>query len=396
MQDMNSFIGYGRQTIEDDDVAAVVDALKGDFLTQGPRLEGFEAALADHVGARFAVAVSNGTAALHIACIAAGMQPGDHGVTQAITFVASANCMVYCGASAGLVDIDADTINMSADGLSAYLRDKPETKVVIPVSMGGLSAGADALREIAGKRIIIEDASHSCGATYVGTRDKVGTVGCAADMTTFSFHPVKPFTTGEGGAVVTNDEDLYRHLLEARSHGIVRQADRLVRAQGAHEPWYYEQQTLGYNYRLTDLQAALGHSQIRKLDRFLDRRREIALRYDEAFSALEHVTLVQSAPDQRAASGHHLYVLSIDFEALGTDRASVISELRARKIGTQVHYIPVYMQPFYRELADDPARQFPNSEAYYARCLTIPCFPTMEDADVERVIDSLRAVLAGV
>lgn len=377
------FLGYGRQTIEQDDIDDVVAALKGDFLTQGPLIERFEAALAAYVGARHAVAVSSGTAALHIASLAAGAAPGVQGVTQPLTFVASANGMLYCGASVDLVEIDAETLMMSPDNLAAHLKRQPDTRIIVPVSFSGLSSNGPALREIAGDRIIIEDASHSFGA---GNADgsRVGSGGWA-DMTVFSFHPVKPITTAEGGAVVTNDDELASKLRLLRSHGIERSPDRLTVSSEAGNPWYYEQQLLGFNYRLTDLQAALGLSQVAKIDRFIDRRRAIVARYDAAFASARHIRSWQDKPAQRARSGHHLYVAGIDFKAIGKSRAEVMAALRERAIGTQVHYIPVHHQPYHKAYLGEVAGRFPVSDAFYAGALSLPCFPSMSDADVDRV-----------
>lgn len=386
-------LGYGRQSIEKEDIDAVVAALKSDTLTQGPQVPAFEKALAEACGATHAVAVSSATAGLHIACLAAGMKPGDVGVTQPITFIASANCFAYCGAEIELADVDPDTMMMAPAALSEALKRRPEINVVIPVSFGGLSSDGAKLRAVAGPgRVIIEDASHSFGASEAsGVR--VGG-GSWANMTVFSFHPVKPVTTGEGGAVLTNDRVLYEKLLLLRSHGITRDADRLTAGEGA-DGWWYEQQTLGFNYRLTDIQAALGVSQVARIESFMARRRAIAAHYDAAFAGLKHVRLVQSDPAQRARSGHHLYILRIDFKALGVTRSEVMARLKDRKIGTQVHYIPVYKQPYHRPRFPDGETRFPVSEAFYDEALTIPCFPSMTDAEVAYVAETIKSVLEG-
>mgnify|MGYP000120101249 CR=1 FL=1 len=387
------FLGYGRQTIEQEDIDAVVAALKGDMLTQGSQVPAFEQALAKTCGATYAVAVSSATAGLHIACLAAGMKPGDVGITQPITFVASANCFAYCGAEIELAEIDPETMMMSPAALAEAISRRPEISVVIPVSFGGLSSEGEALRAAAGpNRIIIEDASHSFGALEANG-GRVG-AGSWADMTIFSFHPVKPATTGEGGAVVTHSKELYEKLLLLRSHGIERAAEKLE-VGDASDPWWYEQQHLGFNYRLTDIQAALGISQIRRIDQFLARRREIAARYDAAFRDLNNVGLIQSAPDQRVRSGHHVYILRIDYDAVGLSRREVMAQLRERGVGTQVHYVPVYKQPWHRPGFPDGEARFPASEAFYDQALTIPCFPSMTDAEVDHVADSVKSVLAG-
>lgn len=387
------FIGYGRQTIEQADIDAVVATLTGDFLTQGPTVPAFEEALAAHVGARYAVAVSSGTAALHIACLAAGMKSGDVGITQPLTFVASANCFAYCAADIELVDVDPDTLMMSPTKLEEALRRRPETKVVIPVSFSGLSSNGDELRKVAGpNRVLIEDASH----TYGGNREdgkKVGAPGWA-DMTVFSFHPVKPITTGEGGAIVTDNPELYARLQLLRSHGIERSPDKLV-AGTATDPWWYEQQVLGFNYRLCDIQAALGLSQLGRIQHFIDRRREIAKSYDKALASTSNLKLVLADPAQRDRSGHHLYLVRIDFDAIGKTRAQVMSELKSRGIGTQVHYIPVYKQPYHAPNFPHGMQEFPATESFYRECLTLPCFPTMDDADIARVAREVKSVVAG-
>ena len=287
--------------------------------------------MAERVGARHAVAVSSGTAGLHIACLAAGVGPGDRGLTAAITFAASANCLLYAGADAGFVDIDRDALGMTPAMLEKTLASAPQTKAVIPVHLSGLAHASAEIRTLAKGRIVIEDAAHSVGGSYACGKP----VGCGAyaDMSVFSFHPVKTITTGEGGAVVTNDGELARRLRALRSHGIERDAARFVgadaREDGRVKPWLYEQQMLGFNYRMTDIQAALGLSQLGKLDRFLERRRAIARRYDEAFGKLPHVRLPQSAPRDRARSGHHLYIALFDFAAMRTTR-TVVHDQAAR------------------------------------------------------------------
>ena len=381
-------LGYGRQSIDDTDVDAVVSVLRSDFLTQGPAVERFESALAERVGARHAVAVSSGTAGLHIACLAAGIVPGDRGLTAAITFAASANCLLYAGADAGFVDIEPSTLNVAPAALGKALASSPQIKATIPVHLAGLAHASAEIRALAKGRIVIEDAAHAIGGTYVCGKP----VGCGAyaDMSVFSFHPVKTITTGEGGAIVTNDDELARRLRALRSHGIERDTTHFVgndvREDGRVKPWLYEQQMLGFNYRMTDIQAALGLSQLSKLDQFLKRRRAIALRYDKAFSKLANVSLTQSAPQQRARSGHHLYVVMFDFAAMGITRTAFMTRLRARGVGSQVHYIPTYRHPYYQKrYAIDPS-QFPGAERYFSSCLSLPFFSGLKDEEVERVI----------
>jgi perosamine synthetase len=387
---MTRFLGYGRQTIEDADIDAVVSTLRGDYLTQGPAVPAFEEAVAAYLDVKYAVAVSSATAGLHIACLAAGLRAGDVGLTQPLTFVASANCIAYCGAEVGLVDSDPDHLMMDPKRLAQSLDQTPHVKVIIPVSFAGLSTGGDAIRAVAGRdRILIEDASHTCGAEDEHGR-KVGAGGWA-DMTVFSFHPVKPFTTGEGGMVVTDDETLFHRLQALRSHGIERAPDRLV-AGNASDPWWYEQQCLGYNYRMCDIQAALGKSQLQRIDSFITRRRAIAMRYDVALEDLKHIKRVHRAPSQRQRSGHHLYLLQIDYGALGVTRADVMARLRAKGVGSQVHYIPIYKQPFYASRFPAAEVNFPVTEEFYQTALTIPCFPNLTDDEVGRVIAAVRAI----
>jgi UDP-4-amino-4,6-dideoxy-N-acetyl-beta-L-altrosamine transaminase len=386
-------LGYGRQSISEADIQAVVSVLRGDFLTQGPMIERFEQALAEYVGARYAVAVSNGTAALHVACMAADLHAGKRAVTQAITFVATANAALHCGASVGIVDIDATTLGPDLSSLQAELA-REKADVVLPVHVAGFSDNPRAVREIAGKSLIVEDACHALGGlepegTMVG--------GCRhSDMACFSFHPVKPITTAEGGAITTNDPELCRLLRMLRNHGLERDtarfADRTQAMDGNEvNPWYYEQQLPGFNYRLTDVQAALGLSQLSRLKSFMHRRRQLALFYDQSLAGLRTLRPLQNAPDARLRSAHHLYLVDIDFAAIGKTRRAVMAELRTKSVGTQVHYIPVYRQPFHQKVGLSPDA-FPNSEAYYQGCLSIPLHPGLTDEDAEFVARSLREV----
>lgn len=388
-------LGYGRQNINEDDIAAVTAALRGDYLTQGPLVERFESRLAEFVGARFAVAVANGTAALHIAALAAGMKPGAVGLTQTLTFVASANASLYCGGQSRLVDVDPATLSMDVRALAAEAGRNP-LAMVVPVHFAGLAADMAAVAEAAKGAVIVEDACHALGGRYADGRP----VGCCAHsaMTVFSFHPVKPVTTGEGGAITTNDPELAARLRLLRSHGIVRSewgdsppAESLE--DGQLKPWYYEQRELGFNYRLSDIQAALGLSQMDRLESFQARRRTIAEYYDERFARLAQVELLQSHPSMRARSGHHLYVLHIDFDAIGKTRTQVMLDLRTRGIGTQVHYIPVHRQPYHaRDVREGDA--FPVAERHYARCLSLPFHPGLSDEDIERVVSAVNEVVA--
>lgn len=390
------FLGYGRQYIDRADVDAVVAVLESDFLTQGPQVERFEDALAERVGAEHAVAVNSGTAALHISCLAAGIGPGDLGLTSAITFAASANCLLYAGAEASFVDIDADTLAMSPSALARALSACPSAKAVIPVHMAGLAADAEAIRAASGHRVVIEDAAHALGGRYA-SGEMIGS--CAhCDLTILSFHPVKQITTGEGGAVLTNDAATAKRLRLLRNHGIERDPAQLVgidsRENGEVKPWVAEQQMLGFNYRMTDMQAALGLSQLAKLDRFMARRREITRRYDEAFAGLPALRLSQAEPEQRARSGHHLYVVMLDFAALGTTRAAFMKQLAQQGVGSQVHYMPVYHHPFHAHRCIERSA-FPEAERYYRGCLSLPFHPGLTDEEVERVIAAVTRLVTG-
>jgi perosamine synthetase len=390
-------IPYGRHYIDEDDIHAVTDLLRHGALTQGPLVGDFERAVADYVGAEFAVAVSSGTAALHLAALAAGLGPGGALVTSPITFVASSNAALYVGATPLFADIDPATVNLAPDSLAAVLRQHPETRVVVPVHFAGLPADMAAIQAVADAAgaAVIEDAAHALGAAYPDGRR----VGCCADslMTAFSFHPVKAIAAGEGGMITTNDEAIYRRLLRLRSHGINKLDDPFVHPEqaatdGEANPWYYEMQELGFNFRITDIQCALALSQFAKLERFIERRRHLARRYDEAFAG--HPVIEPAQQSGRDRSGHHLYVVRIDFAAAGTSRATVMHALRERGIVTQVHYIPVPMQPYYRALGHEPQR-FPAATAYFAQALSLPFYFGLTDEQQARVIASLRDALPG-
>ena len=372
-------IPYGRQTIEDDDVAAVVDALRGDWLTQGPRVAAFEEELAAACEAPYAVAFANGTAALHAACFAAGAVAGDEVVTSAITFAASANCSAYVGATPRFADIDPGTWNVSAATVSEVLTER--TKAVIPVSFAGLPAPVAEIREaLPDDVLLIEDAAHALGA-----RRPDGPVGdgAHADMTIFSFHPVKTVTTGEGGAITLRSPELRQRLLDFRSHGMTKDPARLQHPDEG--GWYAEQHVLGYNYRITDIQCALGSSQLAKLERFVDARNAIAARYRDAFADVENVRCAPAAP-HGAYHAYHLFVIAVD------DRRRVYDGLRSRGIFPQVHYLPVYRHPWYRETYGYTEGLCPAAEEYYASCLSLPCFPGLTEPEQEEVIAAVRAL----
>ena len=380
-------IPYGRQDITPEDIAAVEAVLHSDFLTQGPAIPGFEKALAAYCGAARGVAVCNATAALHMACLALGLGPGDCLWTSPNTFVASANCGLYCGAEVDFVDTDPATYNMSVAALEARLvaaaAEGRLPKVVIPVHFAGQSCEMRAIHALGqqyGFRII-EDASHAVGATYLG--EPVG--NCRySDITIFSFHPVKIITTAEGGMAMTNDPALAERMERLRSHGITR--DPAAMAWDSEGPWYYQQVELGYNYRITDLQAALGHSQLARLDDYVARRHAIAARYDAALAGLPLTTPWQH-PDSRSAL--HFYPIRLHDAAR---RREVFEALRAAGIGVNVHYIPVHTQPHYRRLGFRPG-DFPEAERYYAGAISLPMFPTLTPAQQDEVVAALARVL---
>lgn len=380
-------IPYGRQDITPEDIAAVEAVLRSDFLTQGPAVPGFEQALAAYCGAARGVAMNSATSALHVACLALGLGPGDRLWTSPNTFVASANCGLYCGAEVDFVDTDPATYNMSVAALEARLvaaaAEGRLPKVVIPVHFAGQSCEMRAIHALGqqyGFRII-EDASHAVGATYLG--EPVG--NCRySDITIFSFHPVKIITTAEGGMAMTNDPALAERMERLRSHGITR--DPAAMAWDSEGPWYYQQVELGYNYRITDLQAALGHSQLVRLDDYVARRHAIAARYDAALAGLPLTTPWQH-PDSRSAL--HLYPIRLHDAAR---RREVFEALRAAGIGVNVHYIPVHTQPHYHRLGFRPG-DFPEAERYYAGAISLPMFPTLTPAQQDEVVAALARVL---
>ena len=400
------YIPYGRQSIDDADIEAVVKVLKSDYLTTGPAVAAFEKKVADYVGAKYAVAVSNGTAALHVACLAAGIGEGDEVITTPITFAASANCVLYCGGTPVFADIDPDTYNISPEELEKKITSR--TKAIIPVHYTGQPCDMDAILEIAHKHnlLVIEDGAHALGASYKGKK-----IGSIADMTCFSFHPVKPVTTGEGGMIVTDNEELYRKLVLYRSHGITRDKDMMQRyeeqLQQSSDPalqeaadmlrgdvidpggWYYQQLELGYNYRITDISCALGASQMDKLDRFLERRRQIAKKYDEAFADIPQI----KTPWQQEGcqSGWHLYMI----QTMERSRREVFDGLRQAGIGVNVHYIPVYRHPYYQRNGYAGVHCL-NAEAFYERAISLPIFPGLtgqqQDYVIEHVIKECTAI----
>jgi UDP-4-amino-4,6-dideoxy-N-acetyl-beta-L-altrosamine transaminase len=383
---MSRFIPYGRQQVDDEDVAAVVEVLRSDFLTQGPAVPAFEAAVASYCGAAHAVAANSATSSLHLACLALGVGPGDLVWTSPVTFVASANCARFCGAAVDFVDVDPVTYNLSVPALAEKLAAAEELgrlpKVVIPVHLAGTPCDMQGIRALSQRYgfKVLEDASHAIGASYGPAR--IGRCNLS-DVAVFSFHPVKIITTGEGGLAVTNDPALAKRMALLRSHGITR--DEAEMAGPSEGGWYYQQVALGFNYRMTDLQAALGRSQLRHLDAWVDRRHAIADRYDRLLAG--KVVTPRRGPASRSAL--HLYVVLVPDAAA---RRRAFDHLRANGVGVNVHYIPVHLQPDYRRLGFAPG-QFPAAEAYYARALSLPMFPGLGEEEQDRVVDLLGSAL---
>jgi UDP-4-amino-4,6-dideoxy-N-acetyl-beta-L-altrosamine transaminase len=384
-------IPYGRQEISEADIQAVVETLRGDFITQGPAVPAFENAVASRCTVSHGVAVSNATAALHLACLALGVGPGDVVWTSPITFLASANCARYCGAEVDFVDIDPKSWNLSVDCLAVKLAQAEAAgrlpKVVIPVHLGGQPCDMAAIRELSLRYgfKVIEDASHAIGGSYRGS--PIGSCEYS-DFTVFSFHPVKIITTGEGGMAMTRDAELARKVRLLRSHGMVRETAQLERAPDG--PWYYEQQELGYNYRLTDLQAALGLSQLGRLEDFLQRREALARRYDRLLAELP-VATPWHLPQTR--SGLHLYVIRLRPGEIAQTHSQVFAHLRAADIGVNLHYMPVYLQPYYRRLGFKPGH-CPEAERYYEQAISLPMFPGLTHEQQDYVVASLKSAVS--
>jgi UDP-4-amino-4,6-dideoxy-N-acetyl-beta-L-altrosamine transaminase len=386
-------IPYGRQSISDNDIQVVSDVFRSDFLTQGPVVPRFEAALGNRCGAKFAVAMNSATSALHVACMALGVQPGDRVWTSPITFVASANCARYCGADVEFVDIDPRTYNLCPSRLETKLIDAKKTgtlpKVVIPVHLSGQSCDMAAIHDLA--KIygfsIIEDASHAVGGTYKGI--PVGSCQFS-DITVFSFHPVKIITTGEGGMALTNDKSLADSMARLRTHGITRDVAEMQSAPAG--SWYYEQLDLGYNYRLTDIAAALGLSQFQRIDEFVSRRHEIANRYSNLF-ANTSVNRPWQHPDSYSA--FHLYIVRIDFGFHRTTQKDVFEELHANGIMANLHYIPVYHQPYYQQFGYS-ITDYPESEKYYAEAISLPMYPDLSVDEQSFVAKTLLSAIGEV
>ena len=356
---------------------AVVDVLQSDFLTTGPKIAEFEQTVADYVGAKYAVAISNGTSALHAACFAAGIGPGDEVITTPLTFAASANCVLYCGGTPVFADVDPKTYNIDPEDIQRKITDR--TKAIIAVHLAGQPCDMDAIHSIAREHglIVIEDGAHALGSVYKGKK-----VGSMSDMTTFSFHPVKPITTGEGGMIVTDNEDFYKKMILFRSHGITRDDSMMTRNDG---PWFYQQFDLGYNYRITDIQCALGCSQMKKLDRFLALRKEIVAHYNEAFADCDNIITPYQLSDTE--SGWHLYIVQVK----NCDRRQVFEKMREKGIGVNVHYIPVYMHPYYQEHGYENVH-CANAEEIYSHIISLPLYPGLTSEQQDYVIDTLKSL----
>ncbi len=404
-EEISSHINYGRQCIDHNDIQAVVRTLRSERITQGPEVEEFENRLVEYCGAKYAVAVNSGTAALHLACLVSDIKEGDEVITSPNTFVASANCAVYCGAKPVFSDISLKTYNILPDEIGAKINNR--TRAVVPVHFAGQSCEMDSVynlvkkkeEEFSQKIMIIEDASHAMGSFFKGK--KVG--ACSyADMTTMSFHPVKHITTGEGGAILTNNEQFYNKLRRLRNHGITKVPIEMFGDDVAYQPvtalnkselnpWYYEQIDLGHNYRITDIQCALGLSQLKKLESFRNRRREIVDMYNQAFQGTAGLQVPYES--EHCNTNFHLYVVLIDFVSIGISRAEVMKELERQGIYTQVHYIPVHTQPYFQKKYHTGWGDCPNAEQYYQNCLSLPLFPLMTDSDTKRVISAIKKVL---
>jgi perosamine synthetase len=372
-------IPYGRQTIDELDIKAVSTVLSSDFLTTGPKVKEFEDKFAHFVGVKYAVAVSNGTAALHLACLATGLKKGEELITTPITFVASANCAFYCGAKPVFVDVKQENGLIDENLIESKIT--PKTKIIVPVHLGGLPCNMKRIRSIAKKYklIVIEDACHALGSEYLGT--KIG--GCAySDMSVFSFHPVKHITTGEGGMITTNSKNIYKKLLLLRTHGITKNPSEFVNKNKG--PWYYEMQELGFNYRITDFQCALGISQLSKVKKFIKSRIAVAKMYDKAFFGSECVGVIK--PPKGYKNTYHLYIIKVKD---GKTRLALFNYLKEKGISCQVHYIPVYWHPYYQELGYKIGL-CPKAEEFYEKIISIPIYSSLDDKEQSRVIEYIR------
>ncbi len=377
-------IYYGRQWVDEGDIEAVCNVLRGDYITCGPKVEELERTLEQYTGAKHAVAVSNGTAALHCACLAAGIGPGDEVITTPLTFAASANCVLYCGGTPVFADIEPDTYNIDPKSIREKIT--PKTKAVIAVDFTGQAVKNKEIRAICDEfnLIFIEDAAHSIATKYNGKQ-----VGSLADMTCFSFHPVKTITGGEGGAVLTNDDEYHKKVVLAHTHGITH--DAALMEDAPHEgPWYYEQIALGFNYRITDFQAALIVNQMKKLDSFAARRKEIVKRYNQAFKDVPEIIIQKEIPESDTC--RHLYIIQLDLDKLTCTRREFFDAMSAENVQCQIHYVPVYWFPYYRKLGYEKGL-CPIAEKVYKGIMSIPLYPKMTDQDVEDVIHAVKKLV---
>jgi len=392
---LKRFLPYSRQNIDSSDIKNVIQVLKSDFITQGPNINRFEKEFAKYVGAKYAVSCATGTAALHLSCLALGINSNSRLATTSITFVASANCGEFLGANIYLADIDKDTYCMSPTSLEKLLK-KNKIDVVIPVHMSGHSSDMEKILKLKKKYNfkIIEDSCHALGGKY--NNHKIGSCKYS-DISTFSFHPVKPITTGEGGMITTNDKKIYEQLLIYRTHGIIKDQKKFLNKKNAFDKknvnrWYYEMIDLGYNYRLTDIQSALGLSQLKKLDKFTFKRNNIAKKYDEAFKKNKYITTPKIRKNVEHA--YHLYTILINFKKIGKTRNEIMTELFKHKIGTQVLYIPLYKQPYYDNKYKFNIKNFKNSEYYYDHALSIPIFPDLKIKEQNYIINTINKVIS--
>ncbi len=391
----NQLIPYGKHFIDQDDIDAVIDVLKYRNLTQGEAVDSFENAVAEFVGAKYAIAMSSWTAGLHMACLAADINETHDVITSPITFVASSNAVLYCNANPVFTDINSETINICTDALEQTIHNNPKTKAIIPVHFAGVPCDMKKIQQIGIKNdaLIVEDAAHALGAKYTDG-SMVGSCKYS-DMTGFSFHPVKSIAAGEGGMITTNNEDIYKKLLRLRSHGINKLDDNFMNqdranTEGKQNPWYYEMQELGYNYRITDFQCALGESQLKKLPDFIKRRKELVKKYDQAFQEIPEISSIQQ--DFRNDSSHHLYVVRIKFDQLNITRADFMYELKENGILSQVHYMPVTSHPYYEKLGYRTA-SFPEASSYYEEALSIPLYYSLTNLEQEKVIDTIKKII---
>lgn len=378
-----AYLPYGKQWIDEEDINAVIAVLKSEYLTTGPAVGEFEKAVATYVGAKYAVAFTNGTAALHGACFAADIGVGDEVITTSMTFAASANCVLYQGGTPIFADIDSKTYNIDPKDIEKKIT--RNTKAIIPVHFTGQPVALDEIKKIANKHnlVIIEDAAHALGATYKGNK-----IGSISEMTMFSFHPVKHITSGEGGIITTNNRTFYEKLIQFRSHGITRAPDKLIENHG---PWYYEMQFLGYNYRMTDIQAALGTSQLKKIKSFIELRKKYVALYNEAFKDICEIEVPYQ--DGNGSSSWHLYIIRLKLNRLTGNRKEIFEALHQENIGVNVHYIPVYQLPYYKELGYKKGL-CPNAERLYQEIITLPLYPAMTENDVRDVVKAVEKVIA--